>query len=155
MTNEFDPEPAWEALLELLQVKCGAMFTTMSRRHTKPPVLDETLQPALFVVEARYMFRQPKIGLQKVTAVGFLILYFQCPDPLDQKIGQETSFGGTVLSGMLKAITSALSPDSVSSNKLTLGGLVDNCWIDGDADVDPGIETSQGAAIVPIRMVFP
>jgi len=155
MTNAFNPEPAWTALLELLQTKCQSTFKVISRRHTKPPTLSSAKQPALFVVEARYMFRQRPHGLQKVEAVGFLILYFQCPDPLSQAIGREQSFGGSVLSGMLATITAAMSPDSITSNKLTLGGLVDNCWIDGDADVDPGIETSQGAAIVPIRIVFP
>jgi hypothetical protein len=56
---------------------------------------------------------------------------------------------------MLQAIDVALEPDDIPRGPLTLGGLVTHCWIEGDTDMDTGIYTSQGAAIIPIRILVP
>jgi hypothetical protein len=151
-----DREAIWAALFALLQSKLSASYITMGRHHVMPPALSPEQQPALFAVPVRETRgpRPPGVPV-KLTLDGYLILYFQAPSPLLEKIGSETVLGATTLNGLLKGIDDALEPDNPTTGKLTLGGLVDHCWIEGDADMDTGIFTQQGAAIVPIRILVP
>lgn len=152
-----DFEPIWVALFALLQAKIpSGTFVTMSRQHTQPPGLLDQMQPALFLVDVRETYSPRPKGLPtKVTLNGYIIIYFQAPMPLLDAIGEETVVGSTMLNALLLAVRTALQPDDVMTGTLTLGGLVDHCWIEGDADKDTGIYTQQGAAIVPIKMLVP
>lgn len=55
------------------------------------------------------------------------------------------------------AIEDALAPDLLPDNRLTLGGLVDDCRLQGDVaigngDTDP---KGQGFAVLPLRIIVP
>ena len=151
-----DREPIWAALFALLEQSVGSSYVTMGRHHVQPPQLAPEMQPALFLVQAREtrMAKPPGTPV-RLTLSGFLILYFQAPAPLLEGVGVETVVGATALNALLKGIDDALEPDDVATGKLTLGGLVTHCWIEGDVDMDPGIYTQQGAAILPIRILVP
>ncbi len=149
-------EPIWAALFALLQAKLAASYVTMSRRHTRPPALVADQQPALFLVQARRTFtpRPPGVPV-KLTLSGFVILYFQCPAPGLDPVGAETVLGATTLNQLADGVAAAFAPDDTLTGKLTLGGLVTHCWLEGDADEDPGIYTQQGAAILPVKILVP
>jgi hypothetical protein len=157
MGSTVNREAIWVALFALLQAQlANAGFVTMSRTHVQPPVLTADQQPALFVVQGRETKAPRPQGFPgKITLAGFLIIYFQTPVPMTDPTGQETVNGATQLNAMLQAIDSALEPDDIPKGTLTLGGLVTHCWIEGDTDMDTGIYTQQGAAIIPIRIMVP
>jgi hypothetical protein len=154
--NPVDREPIWAALLVLLRKIPNAQFVTTSRQHVQPPQLSAEQQPALFIVEVRETRAPRPAGTPvKLTLNAFLIVYFQAPPPLIDDIGAETVIGATQLNALLLAIDTALLPDNIVTGKLTLGGLVEHCWLEGDVDMDPGIKTSQGAAILPLKILVP
>jgi hypothetical protein len=69
-----------------------------------------------------------------------------------------TTSGAAILHPLLEAVEAALdTPDNASTNTLTLGGLVQHCWIEGDThlltpDID---ENGQGMATLPVRILIP
>jgi hypothetical protein len=150
-----DHEPIWVALLALLRTIPNALFVTTSRQHVQPPALSAEQQPALFVIDARET-RSQKSGFPAKTMLsGFLVVYFQAPPPLIDDVGAETVVGGTLLNALLLAIDTAMRPDNILTGKLTLGGLVEHCWIEGELDKDTGIYTPQGAALLPLKILVP
>ena len=155
-SDGFDMEPAWVALFALLRRKLSGSYEVMGRHHVRPPQLPPESQPALFLVQVRETYKPgPAYGAPaKPMLSGFIILYFQAPAPLLEEIGNEQILGVTILNDLLKGIRGALLPDDITEGKLTLGGLVDHCWLEGDADMDPGIYTQQGAAILPVKMLL-
>jgi hypothetical protein len=60
---------------------------------------------------------------------------------------------------MLDAVEALFSPTpddpGFPDERLTLGGLVHHCWIDGKVFKDPGDIDGQGLVIVPITMLVP
>jgi hypothetical protein len=151
-----DREPIWAALFALLQAQVAASYTTISRQHVQPPALAAEMQPALFLVQSRETRSSKPPGTPvKVMLSGFLVIYFQAPAPLLDGIGAETVVGATALNALLKGIDDAMQPDDPTTGKLTLGGLVTHCWLEGDVDMDTGIYTQQGAAILPLRILVP
>jgi hypothetical protein len=154
--NAVDREPVWAALFALLKRIPNQLFTITSRQHTQPPTLAPEMQPGLFLIQARETRTPRPAGFPvKITLNGFLVVYFQSPQPLVDEIGAETMVGATQLNALLAAIDTALIPDNVATGKLTLGGMVEHCWIEGDIDMDTGIYGQQGAAILPIKMLVP
>lgn len=151
-----DREPIWAALFALLQAKVGSSYQTIGRHHVQPPQLAAEMQPALFLVQSREtrMSKPPGTPVRLLLS-GFIVLYFQAPAPLLEGIGAETVVGATALNALLKGIDDALQPDDICVGKLTLGGLVTHCWLEGDVDMDTGIYTQQGAAILPLRILVP
>lgn len=60
----------------------------------------------------------------------------------------------TQLNNILDLIDNALKPTSSPTNKQTLGGLVEHCWIDGSIETDEGTLGNQSIAIVPISILI-
>jgi len=155
--NQYQPvnrEAIWAALFALLKSKLSAQFTSMGRRHVAPPDLTTANQPALFqVVSKETHVPQKAPGTpSRLELRGFLILYLFDSSP-DEVIGSETVLAETALNALLMAIDGAFLPDDFGTGKLTLGGLVKHCWIEGDTDVDPGIFGPQCAAILPVKVL--
>lgn len=150
-----DREAIYAALFAHFQVWLGGLFVTMSRRHIMPPQLAVEAQPAFFFVQAKEQRAGNLTGQQNKLALhGFLIVYLPAPET-NQLPGSETQLASTRLNAMFKAIDDALTPDNVQTGKFTIGGLVTHCWIEGDLDQDPGIFTSQAAAIIPLHILVP
>lgn len=151
-----DREAIWAALFALLQGSLGPLCQTMGRHHVMPPQLSAEQQPAAFLVQAKESRPPSPSGLpQKLILTGFIILYFQAPEPLLEEVGTETVLGATAANALLKAVDTALMPDNWATGKQTLGGLVTHCWIEGEVDQDTGVFGEQGAAILPIKMLVP
>lgn len=155
-SKTIDREAIWVALQALFQTRVGTKFQTLGRQHVRPPSLSPEQQPACFVVEVRETRTPRPSGLPgKITLAGFIILYFQAPQPQIEDTGAETEIGATILNSLLRAVDEALLPDDFANGTLTLGGLVQHCWLEGEVDYDPGILTQQGAAILPLRILVP
>lgn len=136
------------ALFQLLKTKLGANVTTIGRRHMMPPILTSAMQPALFVVQGGEKREpHPRGTGGKLTMRALLVAY--CYDTTSRMDGQ------TQLNILIGQIEDALGPDTVNPAVLTLGGLVYNCWIDGESDIDPGVFGQQAVAIIPVSILVP
>lgn len=149
-----DREPIWNGLLEYFKSNLTG-FVTMGRKHVKPPELTPAQQPAFFLVQMREHRPGMKRGLPNaVTLYGFIILYVSAP-ALIESPGQETELAATTLNGFFKQIDDAMEPDNERTGRFTIGGLVEECSLEGAVDMDPGIFGTQAAAILPLRIVVP
>lgn len=154
-----DREAIWVALFNYFITTLNAgptpLFVSMGRRHIAPPDLVLGAQPAFFLVQVKERHNPAKGGTPTPLMLhGFIILYVPAP-VADEAIGAETVLAATQLNAMYKAIDKALLPDDPGTGKFTIGGLVTHCWIEGDTDQDPGIFSSQAAAILPIHILVP
>ena len=150
-----DREAIWAALFAWFQAKLGSQFVSMGRRHIAPPELVTALQPAFFLVGVKESHKPRPRGLPtQLVLHGYIILYAPAP-VANELIGQETELGATTLNTLLQVIDAALVPDDAVQAVFTIGGLVSHCWIEGDTDQDPGIFSSQAAAILPIHILVP
>lgn len=57
------------------------------------------------------------------------------------------------LNEMLDYITDALAAPEPIDNKQTLGGLVEDCWIDGQITTDEGTLGELAVAIIPVHII--
>lgn len=142
------------ALFQLLKTKLASNVTTIGRRHMMPPTLTSAMQPALFVVQGGEKREpHPRGTGGKITLRVLLVAY--CYDSASH------SDGTTLLNTLIGQIEDALAPDLDSPDYdpvrpvQTLGGLVYNCWIDGESDIDPGVFGQQAVAIIPISILVP
>lgn len=149
-----DREATWAALFAYFKTNLTG-FVTIGRKHVKPPELAIDAQPAFFLVQMRERRGGMKRGLPNpLTLYGFIILYVAAP-ALMEVPGQEEQLAATTLNGFFKQIDDLMKPDNPGTGKFTIGGLVEECSIEGEVDQDPGIFGSQAAAILPVRIVVP
>lgn len=147
-----DREAICVALLALFRAKPGG-FVTVGRRHIMPPLLQPAQQPALFVAQTMEETKQPNQGMPGITVMEATLFVYLLGPGVDEPAGEETTLAETALNALLADIEAAL--DSGSDPAQTLGGLVYDCWIEGQAFKDPGILGNQAMAIVPVRMLVP
>jgi hypothetical protein len=63
----------------------------------------------------------------------------------------------TIFDPLADAVEDALAPDTLPENRLTLGGLVDDCRLDGKALIGNGDTDSkgQGVGMFPVKIIVP
>lgn len=148
-----DREAIHVALFNLLKTNLAASFTTVGRRHLSGNDLSPGIQPALFVCGvAEKRDPRPQDTGGKLTLLMMLFVYCMGPGT-NEAPGAETVLAATTMNGLLKAIDDALDPGPGA--RLTLGGIVQHCWIEGDTPIDPGIFGNQAAAQVPVYILVP
>jgi hypothetical protein len=64
-----------------------------------------------------------------------------------------TDLPSTALNAVLDQITTALAAPEPIDNRQTLGGLVEDCWIDGPIQTDEGVLGDIAVAIIPIHIL--
>ncbi len=165
--------PIMEALLARLQTKCGDTFQTYSRRFVmwenmaqmvmngKAPV-----QPALYLFDGVMMTGGGRINFER-TAKSVpnkrliertIVIYAQMPGGGTPDGTDSETPGGDVFYPLQEAVEAAIEPDPGDSwGALTLGGLCEHCWIQGDGymftgDIDPN---GQGMLTIPVRILVP
>jgi hypothetical protein len=149
-----DREAIEVALFELLQEKLDPeLFEVIGRKHIMPPTLQPEQQPALFsVFLGEQKLPGPKGLPGKIILHATLFLY--CYDTAgDQTPGEETDLVASQLNALKQNIDQALEPDP--GDNLTLGGLVEHCWIDGESFQDPAIFGKQAFVVIPLRLLVP
>lgn len=128
-------------------------FVTTSRRLQHWGVV--TAQPAMFLVSGRpgggnhYPPRPPTI-LPKITLEPEIWIYSNAGS--DPDLAPDSA-----LNSILDAIDAALQPTGRDKvlGRLTLGGLVEHCWIEGEVEIFAGYLGPQALAIVPVRAMVP
>jgi hypothetical protein len=70
-------------------------------------------------------------------------------------LGDSSVVPSTLLNPLIDAITDALSPDDLSNEAYTLGGLVSSCYIDGTLETFEGNLGNEAMVIIPITMTVP
>lgn len=133
------------ALLSLATLN-GVPFTTYSRAAKIWSQVDNGQQPALYLVHTgETLVQKQPFGLTKYTFHFHVLIYLRGDaDP--------SSIPDTLINEALQSIDNALQTTPVGE-KQTLGGLVENAWIEGDTLIDPGILDQQVVAVVPIKVV--
>jgi hypothetical protein len=143
-----DRDGILNALFSLLKTKLGSNVTTIGRRHMMPPTLTSAMQPALFVVQGgEFREPHPRGTGGKITLQVLLVAY--CYDN-----GSNVD-GSTKLNILIGQIEDALAPPDGSTLVQDLGGKAYHCWIDGEADIDPGVFGQQAVAVIPVRILVP
>lgn len=75
------------------------------------------------------------------------------------KAGENPDLAPSIaLNNIIDAIENSLEPKTgpdVALQQLSLGGLIQHCWIEGRIEIDPGDLDSQAKAIVPLKILVP
>jgi hypothetical protein len=140
---EFDPERISLALFALLQTSTYP-FVTYDRKGAMPENVPAANQPYLGLVEmGMAQVENQAQGLEK-WLLHFRVLVYIRAD------ASSAAIPATELNNALKAIVNVLRTTAPIGERQTLGGIVDNCWIQGDVLIDTGILDQQSALLVPI-----
>ncbi len=105
---------------------------------------DVSEQPALFMTQKNEDVKKTSRDAPPITTLHVEIyLYAKVED------GDTPSI---IMNDILDTITDALSADDLD-NRTTLGGLVEDVWIDGTIETDEGSLGNQTVAIVPVSIL--
>ena len=105
-----------------------------------------TAFPAMYLRNVSDQYQRQQI-LSKVTMRAEVWLYTHTTDA--------DSAPGIELNNIMDALEAAFVPDNPQTNTLTLGGLVQHCWIEGEVMYDPGDLDGYGKAVVPVHILVP
>lgn len=133
-----------EAIYSAIYALVPDGFTTVGRKLKAYDELKPEQYPALFQTQNDEEFKaQPNLPGVLTGGVKWWLYVYTDPS-IDQVPAQ-------VMNPLLDAVQTALSAQPM--DRLTLGGLVDQCYIDGTIQTDEGYLQDYSVAIVPIRFV--
>lgn len=142
-------EEVWQALFALLKTIGPIMFTTYDRRVLPAPEFKPGDQPALLLCELGDEVQRQQV-LSKQTWHGMIIGYAIKPS--------KATPGITIINPMIDAVMNVLNADPTSGTlQQTLGGLVSECWVEGEIIKNTGDTNEDGQAVfsIPIRILVP
>ncbi len=141
----FDPEAIEVALFAAIQSGvAGLGFKTVSRRPRTWSQTGNEGQPALFLAPLGGSITQEQpFGLSKYILHYMVLVYTRADE------GSDTP-PQTLLNNCWKAVNGAIAAKP-PGYKQTLGGLVENAWIEGEVPMGSGILDPQCALEIPIR----
>ena len=123
-------------------------WATADPRLSIPDNMPPDAQPALFLVKPKEKIEQETWG-----APQYLIQYYALI--LVRSDGTPSDFPAEqILDRILDAIETVMAPSNPHSGGLqTLGGLVNNAWISGDAFIDSPVLLQQASCWLPISVI--
>lgn len=133
------------ALLATAQLDGQPAFVTTSRKFVQWDQVSESQQPAQYLVEgSEHASEQNSYGETKWRMR--LVLWVYCLH------SPETDVPGTLLNNLLDSVEAAIMPPPGQTQ--TLGGLVANCYIDGEVLKSVGNlpDDVQSIAVVPFTI---
>lgn len=131
------------ALVSGAKVNGQPAFATTSRRLRLPSEVSPAEKPALFLQQDDETADQSSgYGATRWRLSAHLFVF---------AVADELTAPDAVLNPLLDAIESVLRAPGFA--KQTLGGLVDNCWIDAKVIRDPAPLTSAPNLIIPVSIV--
>lgn len=141
-------EPIYAALFAVAQsAKSDAIpFTTMSRRWIAWDQMASEQSPALFQRQPPLDVQGGARGLPKFELKAEWYIYL-ATDPSDL-----STVTATALNNYVTALISALQ-GSIPGQQQTLGGLVQNAYVDGQIVLDEGLISSPAVALIPITIL--
>jgi hypothetical protein len=125
-----------------------ADFKTTGRRALLWKDVPFDKQPACFVQNVKETTDHPNTMLAIRRMYIDVVFYVQVGSNPEAE-------PGAPINKLLDALDAALVSDDDLRNTLTLGGLVQQCWIEGDTDIDQGGRDGQAKAIVPVLILVP
>lgn len=150
ITDVVDVEPVLNALENLL--KQVAEFETVSRTFVPWDQILATDQPALIIHDFKETESGGRGQRDKLTLYVQLLIFFKV-DKNDKTLRPSTKMNNLV-KAVRKAIVPRTGPDTINGVQ-TLGGLVDDCRIDGDIKKDQGVLDDQGSVLIPLVITIP
>ena len=133
------------ALLQSATLNSQPTFQSVSRKllmWTNVPV-----QPAAFVTK----YLESSVGksdtLPRIRSFNYRIFVFM-------QSGDDTSGNASSIDDLLDSVELVFTPSPVTG-KLTLGGLVSHCRIDGQIVIDPGDLDGQALITIPVSVLLP
>jgi hypothetical protein len=133
-------EPIYSALFNLL--RASAQFQTTSRRFQHWTNVSAPDQPALYMMP-RTEGAETVPGLNTIWTLQVDVMIYVNTGGNDEISPNE------VLNPLLDAVVASIAPSTIT-NKQTLGGLCEHCWIEGQIQTDEGVLSDQGFALIPI-----
>lgn len=123
------------------------IFKTTSRKLKLWGNVPPQQRPALFMAEQEEhpSHDAPEVPMRKLELDVELFIY----------IDTTNITGISVLNNIRDALDVVMQPDDFISMKLTLGGLVQHCWIDGKVLKDPGDLDNDGLMMINIKILVP
>jgi hypothetical protein len=141
----FDPEAIEVALFTLIETNVkGLGFKTVSRRPRTWSQVGNEGQPALFLAPLGFTITQDQLFGPSKYVLHYMVLVYTRADE------GSTTPPQTLLNRCMKAVNDALQQQP-KGYKQTLGGLVENAWIEGEVPMGSGILDPQCALEIPIR----
>jgi hypothetical protein len=138
----FDPEVIANALFIRLG-QTSYPFKAMDRRGKIWANVNASDQPYLALIERGGTGVQNEaIGLQKWTLHFLVLVYIQAD-------ANPSTIPATAINAAFKAIASIMN-SSPMGERQTLGGIVNNAWINGEVMIDTGILDQQCALLIPV-----
>lgn len=135
-----------EAICSALFAKLAgaATFKTVSRQFRMFSDVSPADQPALFLVQRSESVAVVP-GLPSVSTLSFDALIYVSTH------GDKAVAPASVLNPLIDAVIASMAPLG-SSDKQTLGGLVQHAWVEGEIQTDEGLLQQQGYALIPIKV---
>lgn len=139
-------EPIWTALFALLQTAPG--FRTYSRRMKLWGDMSDAEKPSLILFTPTEQWVSTGLqNPQKTTLDATIFIY-----TIDGK--DPTAVPIIAMNNLLDAVCGVLQPSPLYQNQ-TLGGLVSNCWVEGEIYKEPGDLDGDGLAMIPLKILVP
>jgi hypothetical protein len=123
-------------------------FKTTGRRAVLWSKVPFDKQPACFVENVKETTEHPNTMLAIRRMYAHVVFYVQVGSNAEAE-------PSSPINKLLEALEAALLPDDELRNTLTLGGLVQQCWIEGDTDIVQGGTDGQAMAVVPLQILIP
>lgn len=143
----FDPELIETRLFDKFKAAVqGLPFKVVSRQARNWATTGIEKQPAFYLVPLGGIITQEQpYGLSKYVLQYMVLVYTRAEEGSD--IPPQT-----LLNGCWKAVNDALQGEPKGYPQ-TLGGLVENAWIEGEVPMGSGILDPQCALEIPIRAI--
>jgi hypothetical protein len=139
-----DREAVMTALYDLAVSAAGFKSSGRDLAHWSATVA----QPALYVVDGEEDMPADPYNMPRPSKMAAeLWIYTKGEERPDNSRPK-------ALNALLDAIEAAFRPDPVT-NVQDLGGVVENCWIEGQIFKAPGHTDGQAVAVIPIVMIVP
>jgi hypothetical protein len=130
---------------QLARVKNVYPFKTVSRRARIWTNVTPAEQPAVFLVKARETLDQTTWEAPRYR-LSYLVLCYLRADAAPNLIPE------VEINKVLDAVDATLL-GTPPGEKQTLGGVVENCWIEGDVMIDTGILDQQIVIVIPVSIL--
>jgi len=120
----------------------------MTQQVLEPSEVPVANQPALILCRGPQNITQKAPGVSKLHWRCFFLIYFQT----DNFKTSNSKYPDQFTDPVLDSIEQLFQPP-MNDQYLTLGGVVQNVWIDGMIASDPGIVDSQAFILVPLSIM--
>ncbi len=122
-------------------------YKVVSRRFKTPDQVDVVQTPALYILQGP-IGNARQGGVPNKQTINCWLFIYTNPEPVD-------ILPSTTLNNAITAANAILVDPTFPLREQTLGGLVSNCWVEGDVIYDSGEVQPPGLAVIPVKILVP